>query len=136
MSLQMIGKKNLLQRYKPICLCQFVISFKGGNKLLLFLLNTCMLFFRWCSSDTEVLCIHIIDIMVWIGFYLKTVNLILVAAFVSYISLTLAQSTTVGTIVNNDFENVSAFIFSRMIDYNLSEQWNAIFDDLCKFEGS
>lgn len=74
--------------------------------------------------------------MVWIGFYLKTVNLILVAAFVSYISLTLAQSTTVGTIVNNDFENVSAFIFSRMIDYTLSKQWNAIFDDLCKFEGS
>lgn len=74
--------------------------------------------------------------MVWIGFYLKTVNLILVAAFVSYISLTLAQSTTVGIIVNNDFENVSAFIFSRMIDYNLSKQWNAIFDDLCKFEGS
>uniref|UniRef100_A0A8W8MM35 Uncharacterized protein n=1 Tax=Magallana gigas TaxID=29159 RepID=A0A8W8MM35_MAGGI len=43
--------------------------------------------------------------MVWIGFFLKTVNLILVAVFVSYTSLTFAQFTTVGTIVNNDFEN-------------------------------
>lgn len=73
--------------------------------------------------------------MVWIGFFLKTVNLIIVAVFVSYTSLTFAQFTTEGTIVNNNFENVSTCISFRMIDYTLSKQKNACFDDSCEFEG-
>lgn len=50
--------------------------------------------------------------MVWSDIYPKTINLAIVAIFLYFISLTIAQSTTVKTIENNEFLEVSICISS------------------------
>lgn len=60
--------------------------------------------------------------MVWSDIYLKTINLAIVAVFLCFISLTIAQSTTVKTIENNEFLEVSICISSLVTVYSLSKQ--------------
>lgn len=59
--------------------------------------------------------------MVWSDIYLKTINLAIVAVFLYFISLTIAQSTTVKTIENNEFLEVSICISSLVTVYSLSK---------------
>lgn len=69
--------------------------------------------------------------MVWSDIYQKTINLAIVAVFLYFISLTIAQSTTVKTIESNEFLEVSICISSLVTVYSLSNQNNVlgVFDE-------
>lgn len=75
-------------------------------------------------NDTEQSLI--IDTMVWSDIYRKTINLAIVAVFLCFTSLTIAQSTTVKTIENNEFLEVSICISSLVTVYSLSKQQNIL----------
>lgn len=107
---------------KHIYQWRFVSSFIADVELLLDFFN--LLCFRRCLNDTEQSLI--IDTMVWSDIYLKTINLAIVAVFLYFISLTIAQSTTVKTIENNEFLEVSICISSLVTVYSLSKQQNVL----------